>query len=129
MEEKNTFHAGTNYTPLPGGKTHITVYAEGGKIVRDEIVSTEEAMRELEATNKQQEMNDFEALHGPSYPYAKYQIGDTIRFADPETPSGRNSGRVLHVIAPAEKRSCAYIVLPDRVCFPTEIFADEVIEE
>lgn len=125
---EETFHAGTNYEPLPDGKTRVTTYAEGGQILNNELVSTEEAMRQLEATIKQHEPSAFEEIHGPSYPHAKYQIGATIRFPDSSSPTGINSGRVLHVIAPAEGRSCAYVVTPAITAFPIEVFANEIIE-
>lgn len=74
------------------------------------------------------EQNEFEEIYGPSYPFAKYQIGDTITFPDSSKPGGVNSGQVLHVTPPSKNVSCSYLVTPATDSFPIEVFANEVID-
>ena len=43
----NNFHAGSSFEPLPDGKTRIKTYADGGRLLSNDLVTTEEAVRQI----------------------------------------------------------------------------------
>lgn len=42
---ENNFHAGRVFEPLPGDKTRVKTYADGGALISDKVMPTSGAMK------------------------------------------------------------------------------------
>jgi len=69
--------------------------------------------------------NEFKAISG----HAEHQVGESITYHDQWALSGRNSGRILHIIWPDRTHDLTYVVAPDiGNGKPREVAASAVIE-
>lgn len=71
---------------------------------------------------------EFKAIYGPSPRHSEHKPGEAISYHDAGARSGRNSGRILYVIAPTDLEPLRYLVTPDIGLYPVEVPAMDVIE-